>query len=108
MPDMHMMLPPLTWRVFFSTWQWQPVWSAVVAATLLGYLLGFVRLRRRGAGQALAPARALSFVLGLGLLLVSVSSAIETYSHLLFWDHMIRRPCVARSARCCSPVRSLS
>jgi putative membrane protein len=90
MPDMHSMLPPLSWRVFFSTWQWQPVWTVVVAAMLVGYLLGFVTLRRRGGCAALAPVRALSFVSGLGLLLVGVSSAIETYSHLLFWDHMIQ------------------
>jgi cytochrome c oxidase assembly factor CtaG len=88
-PDMHAMLAPLSWQVFFSTWQWRGVWVFVVGALLVGYLSGFAALRRRDRA-VIHPVRALSFVVGLGLLLVSVSSAIETYSHLLFWDHMVQ------------------
>jgi putative membrane protein len=89
MPDMQMTLPPFTMQVFFSTWQWRPVWSLVAAAMLVGYLSGFAVVRRRGAPR-LHPVRALSFVVGVAVMLVSVSGAIETYSQLLFWDHMIQ------------------
>jgi putative membrane protein len=89
MPDMHAMLPPLTWHVFFSTWQWRPVWDSFIVAAFLGYMWGLVRLRRLGTHR-FNPVRAVSFTVGLALLAVSVSSAIETYSHLLFWVHMIQ------------------
>jgi putative copper resistance protein D len=87
---MHMTLAPFTWQVFFSTWQWRPVWDLVIAALLVGYVSGFTVLRRHGGTTGISLLRAVSFVVGLGVLLVSVSSAIEKYSHLLFWDHMVQ------------------
>jgi cytochrome c oxidase assembly factor CtaG len=89
MPGMQMPQSRLTWYVFFHTWEWRPVWVMVVLAVCVAYACGFVLMRRRRI-SGVSPLRAGSFVLGLALLVVSVSTAIETYSELLFWDHMIQ------------------
>jgi cytochrome c oxidase assembly factor CtaG len=89
MPGMRMPLSPLTWHVFFHTWQWRPGWDLVVAVVFLAYAGGFVIMRRRGV-PGVNPVRAASFVLGLALLVLSVSTAVDTYSHLLFWVHMVQ------------------
>lgn len=86
---MRMPLPPLTWHVFFHTWQWRPIWDLVAAAVFVAYVCGFVVMRRRQV-PGVNAARAGSFVLGLVVLVLSVSTAVETYSHLLFWDHMVQ------------------
>jgi cytochrome c oxidase assembly factor CtaG len=86
--DMDMSLPRLTWQVFFQTWEAQPVWYCVIAALLLAYAVGVLSVRHGAA--AVNPWRVLSFVAGLVLLLVAVSSVVETYSHVLFWMHMVQ------------------
>jgi len=89
MSDMHMELPRLTWSVFFSSWEFRPLWTAFVVAAAAAYLYGTVVVRRRGEVR-FSPLRTAAFLSGLLVLLVSVSSAIETYSHVLFWDHMVQ------------------
>jgi cytochrome c oxidase assembly factor CtaG len=85
---MDMSLPRLTWQVFFQTWEVQPVWYCAIAAVLLAYAVGILSLRRTPA--AVSPWRVLSFVAGMVVLVVAVSSAVETYSHVLFWMHMVQ------------------
>ncbi len=89
MPDMHMGVGPFGWHVLFSTWQSNPVWDLLALAALVTYVTGLVLARRRGTG-GLPWYRVLSFVLGILALVVSLNSAIETYSHVLFWVHMVQ------------------
>ena len=91
MDDMHMHAPtePFGFHVLFTTWHPQPVWDLVTLAVLVGYL---VALRAAPAGTLgrLAWLRVGAFVAGLLTWLVAVDSAIETYSHVLFYAHMIQ------------------
>jgi cytochrome c oxidase assembly factor CtaG len=87
--DMGSALPRLTWQVFFSTWHVDAVWYLLIAAALACYGYGVVRVRR-SASPSIHPARVVSFVLGLVVLILSLSTAVETYSHLLFWVHMVQ------------------
>jgi putative copper resistance protein D len=78
----------LTWSVFFHTWEAQPVWYCAIVALLVAYVAGVVSVRRGPA--AVNPWRVLSFTAGLVVLVFAVSSAVETYSHILFWMHMVQ------------------
>lgn len=90
MPDMPMGgARELTWHVLLTTWQANLVWDVLVVAALASYVAGLALARRRGTG-GLPWYRPVSFVLGLLTLVVSVNSAIETYSHVLFWVHMVQ------------------
>lgn len=90
MPDMPIGGPPeFTWHVVFTTWASNPVWDLLIAVALAAYVLGLVVARRRRTG-GLPWYRVLSFVLAVLTLVVSVNTAIETYSEVLFWVHMIQ------------------
>ncbi|MDX6309001.1 MAG: hypothetical protein QOI06_2047 [Nocardioidaceae bacterium] len=89
MPDMNMGVAPFTWHVLFTTWQSNPVWDLIMVAALAAYGWGLVVTRRRGTG-ALPWYRVASFVAGILVLAVSVNSAVETYSMVLFWVHMVQ------------------
>jgi cytochrome c oxidase assembly factor CtaG len=91
MPDMEMgpTLPRLTWHVFFTSWDVQPGWYLVILAALLAYCYGVARVRR-SSSPSIHPARVVSFVAGLVVLVLSLSTAVETYSHILFWMHMVQ------------------
>jgi len=87
---MHMAgVGPLTWHLLLTTWQRNLVWDVLVMAALASYVAGLVLARRNGNG-GLPWYRVTSFVLGLLVLVVSVNSAIETYSQVLFWVHMVQ------------------
>jgi putative membrane protein len=88
-PGMDMGVGPFTWHVLLTTWQQNPGWDIVVAAALASYVGGLVSAHRRATG-GLPYYRVISFALGMLVLLVSVNSAIETYSHVLFWVHMVQ------------------
>ncbi len=79
-------LAPLDWGTFFSTWELKPVWLAVAAVLLGGYLAGRVSA---GPRSTVRPWRVVSFGLGTALLWVCVASAIGTYAMSLFWMHMV-------------------
>lgn len=81
--------PPFTWHVLLTSWQQNVVWDLVIVLALAAYGYGLLLARRRRTG-GIAWYRVVSFVLGVVTLLVSVNSAIETYSHVLFWVHMIQ------------------
>ena len=85
---MPSMLPPLGWHSLLHTWQLRPAWDLTALVLLAGYLGGLLVCRRHGV-RAVHPARVGSFVAGLVLLVVTVSSAVDTYAMALFWDHMV-------------------
>src|SRR4051794_34948616 len=80
---------PLTWHVLFTTWHANPVWDLLILAALASYVVGLTRARRLGTA-GLPWYRVVSFVLGLLTLLVSLNTSIDTYSHVLFWVHMVQ------------------
>lgn len=88
MDPMQPMLPPLTWHTFFTDWHFAPAWNAAIVLALAGYCFGLVRAARRGE-RPVGGARVVSFVAALAVLAVTLNSAVEGYSMLLFWDHMV-------------------
>jgi putative copper resistance protein D len=86
---MHMGAAPLTWHVLFTTWQSNLGWDIAMVVALASYVAGLLRSRRLRAG-GLPWYRVVSFASGIVVLAVSVNSAIETYSHVLFWMHMVQ------------------
>jgi putative membrane protein len=88
MDDMVSMLPPLRWESFLDQWHVRPLWLAFSLLLLVGYVGALVVARRHGV-RAVHPARAVCFVLGVALLLFTVSSAIDVYAMAIFWDHMV-------------------
>ncbi|MGH3498469.1 MAG: cytochrome c oxidase assembly protein [Nocardioidaceae bacterium] len=81
-------MPALTWQTFFGTWDFRLGWTTAALVLLVAYIGGVQAARHRG--QPGVPAyRIVSFVLGLALMAYTVNSAVETYSHVLFWMHMI-------------------
>lgn len=89
MPGMNMGVGPLTWHVMLTTYHSNPLWDVLVAVLLAGYLAGIARMRRLGE-PSVGWYRVLSFVLGLLVIVLSVNTAVETYSHVLFSIHMIQ------------------
>ncbi len=87
--QMDRSLPRLTWHVFFTTWQAQPVWYGVIGVVLVAYVTGVVAARRRSAARP-HQVRVMSFLAGLVVLVLSLSTAVEAYSHILFWVHMVQ------------------
>jgi putative copper resistance protein D len=83
-----MMPAPFGWHIFFTDWHFSPVWNAVILLALLAYGAGVARARRRGE-RSVHPVRIASFCAALLVLAVTVNSAIDGYSMMLFWDHMI-------------------
>lgn len=81
--------PELTWHVLLTTWHGNAGWDVLIAAALAAYVAGLLAARRRGT-EALPWYRVVAFLLGLLTLAVSVNTAIETYSHVLFWVHMVQ------------------
>jgi cytochrome c oxidase assembly factor CtaG len=90
MPGMNMGgVPPFTWHVMLTTYHPNLGWDIVVIAILAWYLWGVRTLRRRGE-PGVGWYRVMSFVLGLLVWVLSVNTALETYSHVLFSVHMIQ------------------
>lgn len=80
---------PFSWHVFLTSWQPNLVWDVLIVAALVGYFAGIAVARRRGV--ATVPVyRMVSFVASLAVLVVALNTAIETYSHVLFWVHMVQ------------------
>ncbi len=88
MGGMTSMLPPLDWSTFLTHWHLRPVWLVFAVVVLAGYV-GALAVARRHGVRAVHPARVVSFVAGVALLLFTVSSAIDVYAMAVFWDHMV-------------------
>lgn len=90
MPGMHMGgLPPFSWHTLFTTWEWRLWWDVFILLAFAAYTYGLMLARRRRTG-GLPWYRVTAFMLGLLTLVFSVNTAINTYSHVLFWDHMVQ------------------
>jgi putative copper resistance protein D len=85
---MQPMLPPLNWHTFLTDWHLSLGWDIAILVGLGAYLAG-VAIARRCGESAVHPLRVASFVSGLAVLAVTMNSAIEGYSMMLFWDHMV-------------------
>ncbi|MGI8578455.1 MAG: cytochrome c oxidase assembly protein [Nocardioidaceae bacterium] len=86
---MPLPMTPWSWSLMFTTWQSNLGWDVLVVAVFAAYVGGLAVVRRRRTG-GLAWWRIMCMVLGLGALVVTVNSALETYSHSLFWVHMVQ------------------
>ncbi|MGI8417248.1 MAG: cytochrome c oxidase assembly protein [Nakamurella sp.] len=83
-----MEIPPFTGSRLWTDWGWTPISDALVCVALVGYLVGVVLVRRGGARWSVL--RTGCFLAGLAVLVVSLDSAIDPYSRVLFWMHMVR------------------
>ena len=82
-------IPPLNWHTAVTTWTSAPVFDALAALGLAGYLTAVLRRARPDRPGAALRATA-SWAAGLAVLLVAVHSSIEVYGHALLWVHMIQ------------------
>ena len=81
------LLPPLTGLRWLTSWQFDAVATVVLAAVAAVYLAGVVSVSRRRRPWPLW--RTLSFLAGLGVCLLAVSSSIGVYDMALFTTHML-------------------
>jgi cytochrome c oxidase assembly factor CtaG len=89
-PDMDMGgYGPLTWHLLLTTWRGNAIWDVLIVAALASYVAGLLRARLIHT-PGLPWYRVVAFLLGLLTVVVSVNTAIETYSHVLFWVHMVQ------------------
>ena len=71
-------------------WSFDPlVWLPAIVALALWWL-GVRRVNRLHPGHPVSRLRTLSWVLGVGALLLALDSGIERYDTTLFWVHMIQ------------------
>ncbi len=88
MGTMTSSLPPFGWSSFADHWHVRLPWLLFCVVALTAYLWAVSVARRHGV-PTVSVARAGCFVAGIVVLLVTVSSAIDTYAMAIFWDHMI-------------------
>ena len=81
-------LPPLSGGRWFTSWQFDGVATAVLAGVAAVYLAGVVSVSRRRR-RPWPRWRTGSFLAGLGVCLLAVSSAVGVYDMALFSVHMI-------------------
>lgn len=84
----HDALPALDWHSFLTTWELRPGWLVFCAVVLGAYCYGLYAARRRS-NRSVSPARVCCFVLGVAILAICMSSAVDAYAMSLFWMHMI-------------------
>src|SRR5438874_811458 len=81
--------PPLTVHTAFTQWEVSPLLTLVLAVVAALYLIGVVRMHRRG--DAWSPTPTISFLVGgLGTIVLATMSAVGAYDDTLFTDHMIQ------------------
>jgi cytochrome c oxidase assembly factor CtaG len=81
------LLPPLTARRWLTAWQFDAVATVLVVGVAAVYLSAVVACHKRG--RRWPVWRTLSFLAGLGVCLLAVSSVIGVYDMALFTTHMI-------------------
>ena len=89
MPGMTMdaMPPRLTFGRLFTEWSLHPWSASILAALAIGYLVGVWAARRHG-----EPVRAryvVSWLAGVGVLVVATQGSPAVYDDALFWMHMV-------------------
>lgn len=81
-------LPPeLTAESFLSVWKFDLLWSMVAAFGIALYLVGVVRLARRG--DRWPVGRTVAWISGMVLLFYTTSGALNAYEQYLFSMHML-------------------
>ena len=80
---------PFGWHALAHVWQFEPWWALALVVLGGGYLAAFAAGRRAGDGGRVPVLRAVSFVGGLGLTLLTLCSAIGAYAMTVFWVHMV-------------------
>ena len=78
--------PPDVTRMW-SVWSWAPVADSLLILASVAYVVMLLRARRDR--QPWPVGRQLSFLAGVLTLVIVVDGSVATYSHDLFWVHMI-------------------
>ena len=78
---------PPTFLRLLTVWRFDLVLGTTAVLLAVGYIVGLVRLRRRGI--AWPGYRTLAWMMGCALLLVSTSSGVGAYSEAMFSIHMV-------------------
>ncbi|HVV77019.1 MAG TPA: cytochrome c oxidase assembly protein [Mycobacteriales bacterium] len=81
---------PFDSHTAFSEWQLAPVVSAGLALTLVLYLYGMWRVRRRHPARPWSWLRAASFLAGLAVVAIATQSSVGVYDDSLFSVHMVQ------------------
>lgn len=85
MPGMG--VPAPTPALVWGSWSFSPVADGLLLLATAGYLALMLRARREGHPWPLG--RLVSFLFGVLTIVIVVDSSVATYSHSLFWVHMI-------------------
>lgn len=84
---------PLGASEWFTAWRFDGFWTPVAVLAVVAYLVGVVRLRRRG--DAWPPARAAAWVAGWAMFVWATSGAPGAYGRVLFSMHMVQHMTIA-------------
>jgi putative membrane protein len=79
-----------TLRALVTSWDWRPEILLVLAISAALYITGWSRLRRRGRRQIASGPRLASYLSGLGVVAVSLMSAIDILGSFFFFMHMLQ------------------
>lgn len=90
-------MPPLV-RALLGPWEWRPGVLLVLLPLLALYLVGWVRLRRRGAVRLASRWRIAAYLSGMIFLAVSLMSPVDQLGGQLFFMHMIQHKIVVMVA----------
>jgi putative copper resistance protein D len=77
--------PPTALRLL-TVWRFDVLLGVAAVVLALGYVIGYVRLRRRG--DAWPPGRLVAWLLGCAALLFATSSGVRAYGSAMFSVHM--------------------
>ncbi|MCV7018171.1 cytochrome c oxidase assembly protein [Mycolicibacterium aichiense] len=77
--------PPTALRLL-TAWRFDVLLGVAAVVLALGYVIGYVRLRRRG--DAWPPGRMVAWLLGCAALLLATSSGVRAYGSAMFSVHM--------------------
>ncbi|MEZ0357586.1 cytochrome c oxidase assembly protein [Mycobacterium sp. SA01] len=77
--------PPNALRLL-TVWRFDVLLGVAAVVLALGYVIGYIRLRRRG--DAWPPGRLVAWLLGCAALLLATSSGVRAYGSAMFSVHM--------------------
>ncbi len=79
--------PPVSFETLFTLWNFDLIWILVCGFGVLFYVLGVLRLRRRG--DSWPWYRTLLWIAGLALLFYVTNGGVNVYERYLFSSHML-------------------
>jgi putative membrane protein len=79
-----------TLRALITSWDWRPEILLILVISAALYITGWSRLRRRGRRQVASGLRLASYLSGLGVVAVSLMSAIDILGSFFFFMHMLQ------------------